>query len=291
MSKAERPQQSEAEEAAKGEAAEPPEGEAAEPAEMFDRAREEGRRRLSRSWLEVAATAFVAGFDVVFGIIALGAADAAVTPHFGAAAGHLIGALAFGIAFVFITVGQSELFTENFLVPVAGLDGGWEARRALLRLWLISPVVNIVGGTILVLIVSTHGVLPTGADHAVAHAARHINGYSTSTAFLSAIAGGALITLMTWLIEGSKTPGSRIVAAWIAGALLALCAFDHVIVVTLEMIFGMRVGADIGALDVLGNFGVAVLGNMIGGLLFVTLTRTTQAFASGKVENSDSSQD
>jgi formate/nitrite transporter FocA (FNT family) len=33
---------------------------------------------------------------------------------------HLVGALAFGIAFVFVVIGKSELFTENFLVPVPG---------------------------------------------------------------------------------------------------------------------------------------------------------------------------
>ena len=92
--------------------------EAPEPHEMFARTRDEGERRLTRSRLELTTTSLVAGFDVVFGVIALAAATATMTPHFGPEAAHFFGSLAFGIAFIFIVVGRSELFTENFLVPV-----------------------------------------------------------------------------------------------------------------------------------------------------------------------------
>jgi formate/nitrite transporter FocA (FNT family) len=109
------------------------------------------------------------------------------------------------------------------------------------------------------------------------------------TAFCSAIIGGALITAMTWMVEGVGTVGGRIVVAWIAGTLLALVSLNHVIVVTLELIFGMRLGTTISLGDTALNFVIAAAGNMIGGLLFVTFTRTSQAIGSdrtdGQVEN------
>ncbi len=257
---------------------------APEPHEIFRDMREEGRDRLSRSRLELASSSLVAGFDVVFGVIALAAVTASVTPHFGTQAGHFAGALAFGIGFVFITVGRSELFTENFMVPVTGLRRGLLTKLKLAELWLLSPVFNILGGTILILIATTHGVLPTGAGPGLAATAMHFKQLDDSSAFASAIAGGALITLMTWLVEGSRTPGGRVLVAWIAGALLALGSFDHVIVVTLEMIFGIRFGAPIGWIDVAHNLGIAAAGNMLGGLAFVTLTRTSQAIGSSQGE-------
>jgi len=257
---------------------------APEPDEIFRRMREEGRARLTRTRLELSASSLVAGFDVVFGVVALAAADAALTPHFGTQAGHLVGALAFGIAFIFITIGRSELFTENFMVPVTGLAKGIASKLKLAQLWLISPVVNILGGTILILILTTHGVLPTGAGKTLSAIAVRFDHYSVATAFASAIAGGALITLMTWLIEASPTPGGRILVAWIAGSLLALGSFDHVIVVTLEMIFGIRFGAPIPWLDVAQNFGIAVAGNMLGGMAFVTVTRISQAIGASQAD-------
>jgi formate/nitrite transporter FocA (FNT family) len=259
--------------------------EAPEPHEMFARTREEGERRLTRSKLELSTTSLVAGFDIVFGVIALAGATAAMAPHFGKSAAHFFGALAFGIAFIFIVVGRSELFTENFLVPITALRRGKLTVLKLAQLWTISPVMNIAGGTLLILVVSSKGVLPEGAAPAIVDAAEHIEELTTWSAFLSAIVGGALITAMTWMVEGVGTVGGRIIVAWIAGAMLALLSLNHVIVVTLELIFGMRFGAAVSFGDLGLNFVVAVAGNMVGGLLFVTLTRTSQAIGSGDTDD------
>jgi formate-nitrite transporter family protein len=264
-------------------AAEQPQ-EAPEPHEMFARTREEGERRLTRSRLELATTSFVAGFDVVFGLIALAAATAAMTPHFGPSAAHFFGSLAFGIAFIFIVVGRSELFTENFLVPITALRRHKLTRLKLAELWTISPVMNLVGGTALIFIVSSKGVLPEGSAPALVDVAETVGELDHWSAFLSAIVGGALITVMTWMVEGVGTVGGRIVIAWVVGALLALAGLNHVIVVTLELIFGMRFGADITGGDVALNFAIAASGNMLGGVLFVTLTRTSQAIGSGDTD-------
>jgi formate/nitrite transporter FocA (FNT family) len=228
------------------------------------------------------STALVAGFDVVFGVIALAVIAAAFTPRLGEEPAHALGALGFGIAFIFIVVGRSELFTENFLVPVTGLVRGYITKVKLAELWIISPICNIAGGTALILVASVHGVLPQGTGETLVKIAEGFDANSAWTAFCSAIIGGALITAMTWLVEGVGSIGGRIVCAWIGGVLLTLGSINHVIVVTLEMIFGIRFGADIGALDVAQNFAVAVSGNMLGGLVFVTLTRTGQAIGSSE---------
>jgi formate-nitrite transporter family protein len=255
---------------------------APEPAEIFARTQEEGRKRLSRPRLELVATAFIAGADVVLGIIALGVASALVTPRYGPGLGHLAGSLAFGICFVFIVVGRSELFTENFLVPIAGLEprrrGSW---FKLAELWAISPVLNIAGGVVLILIATTQGVLPDGTGQAIATAAQHQDANDALAAFMSAVIAGAVITLMTWLVEGgAETIGSRIVLAWMIGSFLALAELNHVIVVTLEMIMGQRYGAGVGWGDTATNFGIAFVGNMVGGVLLVTASRFSQARAS-----------
>jgi formate/nitrite transporter FocA (FNT family) len=166
-------------------------------------------------------------------------------------------------------------------VPVTALRSGRLSWLKLGQLWTISPLMNIAGGTALILIVSSKGVLPQGAAPALVDIAEKIGALSPWSAFLSAVVGGALITAMTWMVEGVGTVGGRIVVAWVAGLLLALAGLNHVIVVTLELIFGMRFGADVGLDDTAINFAIAVAGNMLGGMLFVTLTRTSQAVGSG----------
>jgi formate/nitrite transporter FocA (FNT family) len=253
---------------------------APEPHEIYERVEAEGKRRLGRSRLEIGATALVAGFDVVFGVIALSTIAAAFTKPIGEEPAHVLGALGFGIAFVFIVIGRSELFTENFLVPVLGLRSGLITKLKLAELWFISPILNIAGGTILIAVLSPHGVLPHGTADTLVKIAQSFDKNSVTTAFCSAIVGGALITAMTWMLEAVGSTGGRIFVAWICGVLLTLGSFNHVIVVTLEMIFGLFFHAGIGGLDVVQNFVTAVAGNMVGGLLFVTLTRTGQAIGS-----------
>ncbi len=52
---------------------------------------------------------------------------------------HVLGSLTFGIGFAFLTVGRSELFTENFLIPIAAVFSGHSSRRSVARLWARSP--------------------------------------------------------------------------------------------------------------------------------------------------------
>ena len=254
---------------------------AREPEEIYERTREEGRRRLSRPVLELAATAAVGGFDVAFGVAALGLAGAAMSERFGSGAADLVGAAAFGIGFVFVVVGRSELFTENFLVPITGMDrrqrGSW---LKLGELWAVSLVLNVAGGLALTLILSSHGVLNEGSGARLVEVSEHIAGYGTLTGLLSAFVAGALMTLMTWFVEGAAaTGGLRALMAWLVGFLLALGTFNHAVVSTVELIFGMRYGADVSLSDLFANLGVAVGGNLAGGLAFVTLARTAQALA------------
>jgi formate/nitrite transporter FocA (FNT family) len=258
----------------------------AQPDEIYARAREEGRRRLTRPLLELSATALVGGFDVAFGVVAFALAAGAVAGAAGTGLAHLAGALAFGIGFVFVVVGKSELFTENFLVPIAGLDRGDRASWLKLgELWLAALTLNLIGGTTLALIVTSKGVVPGSSQHEVVRLAERLAGHGAAAAFLSAIVAGALMTLMTWFVEGAaESMGVRILMSWIVGALIALGTFNHAVVSTIELVFGMRYGANVSVGDLFANLGLAVAGNLVGGLLLVTFARTAQAFAADSAD-------
>ena len=253
---------------------------APEPEEIYARAREEGRRRLSRPLLELSATALVGGFDVAFGVLAFTLTAAAVDTSGTPSVARLVGALAFGIGFVFVVVGRSELFTENFLVPIAGLERSSRASWLKLgELWVGTLVLNLVGGTLLAVIVSSRGVLPGDAQRGAVQLAERLAGHGAGTAFLSALVAGALMTLMTWFVEGADSAGVRIVTSWIVVTLIALGTFNHAIVSTIEVVLGMRYGADVSVGELFSNLGLAVGGNVVGGLLLVTFARSTQALA------------
>jgi formate-nitrite transporter family protein len=248
-----------------------------QPEDIYERTKEEGERRLQRPVLEEASTALAAGFDIAAGVIALALITSQLEHLLGRHAAHVVGSMGFGIGFVFLIVGRGELFTENFLVPIAGLER--RTWRKLVKLWTVSPVFNILGGLVIVLILTTHSVLPYGTGTPVVKAAQTVHANGVLALFCSAVFAGALITAMTWFVEGQATMMPRLVIGWICGSILALGNFNHVIVVTLELIFGYRYGAHFSRLFILGNFGLAAAGNIVGGVGLVTLNRLTQGKA------------
>src|SRR5215211_5463335 len=112
----------------------------------LERSIDDGQRRLERSWPSLAATGLVGGLDVGAGVLAL----LVVRYQTGSV---LLGALAFGIGFIALTLSKSELFTENFLVPVTTVVARNGSVPALLRLWSVTAIMNLVGGWVVMALV------------------------------------------------------------------------------------------------------------------------------------------
>lgn len=89
--------------------------------------------------------------------------------------------------------------------------------------------------------------------------------------------GGALVSLLSFLLQGVNSVGSRMVLAYVVGVLLTLGPFDHVIVTVLHLVFGLLFGASIGPGTLAQTAVVATAGNLVGGLGLVTLTHVAQA--------------
>jgi formate-nitrite transporter family protein len=97
--------------------------------EAFDRLLSEGGNRSARPLVPLLATGFVGGIDVGVGVLAYLVVDHATGQP-------LLAAAAFPIGFIALLLAGSELFTENFLVPVTARVAGRGSWLRLLRLWL-----------------------------------------------------------------------------------------------------------------------------------------------------------
>jgi formate/nitrite transporter FocA (FNT family) len=149
----------------------------------------------------------------------------------------------------------------------------------LAELWTVSPLFNVAAVALIAVVVTVDGVLPSGSGQAVVDAASRIHSEPALTLCASAVFAGALITAMTWFVEGQESVGVRVAVAWATGAFLALGGLNHVIVVAIELIFGIRFGAHVPWLFVLGNFAPAAAGSILGGIGLITLNRSTPARA------------
>ncbi len=229
---------------------------------------EEGRVRLERSPSGLLATGLVGGIDVSLGILAL-----LVLEH--ATGSREVGALGFGIGFIAITLGRSELFTENFLVPVAAVVAGRSRARALLRLWVGTAFANLVAGWAFAWLLMS--ALPRLHDTAVETAAFFPELGIGWESFSLGMLAGVAITVMTWMERSSQGELGRIAAAFSIGFLLAAAPLNHVIVVSVEMFAAIHTGvASFGYSQWAATAGWAALANMVGGLSLVTLLRLIQ---------------
>lgn len=236
-------------------------------APVFDRTVEEGIRRLNRTWPGLLATGWVGGMDVGVGIMAL----ALVKQSTGSEA---LGALAFGIGFIALTMASSELFTENFLVPIAAIVAGRGGIGQLAKLWAGTLVMNLVGGWVFMAVV---GVGLPQLSGTLVELGRHFVTIGLGwQALAAAVLGGGIITLMTWMQHSTEAEMPKLVAAVSAAFLLAIGSLNHAIVMSLEMFAALQVGAPFGYLAWVKAFGVACAGNVIGGVGFVTVLRMIQ---------------
>lgn len=252
------------------------------PGEIYQDATDEGRRRLDMPPLEKVATGFIAGVTIVFGIVALAVVYALVEPEFGSGVADVAGALAFGIGLVFLVVGRTELFTENFFGPVAATIESKQKKAwvSLISLWAVILVLNMIGGAVLVAILTVEGGLPDGAPEALIAIADEIAAKSVAATFVRALAAGAMLTLLSYMLHACDSISSRIRVAFIVGFFVAVGPFDHVVVSGLHLLFGAWLGGDVTYLDVGTNVAISTAGNLVGGLLLITLTHTAQVKAS-----------
>lgn len=233
----------------------------------FESSVREGEQRLSRTWPALLATGAVGGIDVSMGVLGLLLVLQATGSRMGAA-------LAFGIGFMALTLANSELFTENFLVPIAAIVARRASLFALLRLWIGALVANLVGGWVMMGIVML--ALPELHPQAITLGNAFVKGGISAASFGSAVLGGAIITLMTWMERGTPSVPAKLVAAVAAAFLLAAGHLNHAIVASLEMFAALHAGASFSYFTWLQLLGWYSLGNFIGGVALVTILRLVQ---------------
>ena len=249
-----------------------------DPSDVYSRSKAEGRRRLGMPTLEMISNGFIAGITIVFGVVALGIVEADIEPAFGPGPAALAGALAFGTGLIFVVVGRTELFSENFLDPVAATLADPRADRwlALGKLWALVLVFNLLGGVVMAAVFVVPGALPEGAPEALARAGEDLAGKSGWATFARGIAAGTLIALLSFLLNAVNSMGSRAALAYTVGVFLALGPFDHVVVSALHLLMGQWFGGEIQPSDIASNIFIAGAANILGGVLLMTLTHLVQ---------------
>jgi formate/nitrite transporter FocA (FNT family) len=250
-----------------------------EPEQIADRASDVGRERLDRTNADILITGLIGGAEVSLGGLAAmavtGSALAAV-PDLPLYAALALGGLAFPIGFLFVIVGRSELFTENFLIPVVAVFNGERPVGSLLEMWGFSWVGNLAGCAALSIILSQPHAIGDPILGGYRAYAEYKLGLPLLSVFYSATLAGMAMTVLTWLLLSVRDTLGKMVAIFGAGYLLFAANLSHSIVGSSLLFVGFGpAGRSLGEVIVWEL--VATAGNLVGGVGFVTLFRIVQA--------------
>ena len=126
------------------------------------------------------------------------------------------------------------------------------------------------------LVFTVEGTLPPDAAETLRHTAEEIAHRTVTTEFAKAIVGGALVALLSFLLEAVNSIGSRMTLAYIVGVLVTLGPFDHVVVTVLHLFFGFLFSADITLMTLATSTVVVASGNLVGGVGLVTFSHIAE---------------
>jgi formate/nitrite transporter FocA (FNT family) len=233
--------------------------------EAYERLVDEGQTRLSRALLPLWVTGLLGGVDVGVGVLMYLVVDAET-------GNHLLAALAFTIGFIGLLLARSELFTENFLVPVTAVAAGAATFRQLLRLWVVTLVANLAGGLLMAWLIVT--ALPDVRASAVTAGSHYAHLGVSWRSFALAVLAGVVITLLTRMQHATENLGVQLVPAVTMSFVLVGAQLFHSVLDSILMFAGLVTGgADYSVLDWLGALGWSAFGNLVGGVGLVTAIR------------------
>jgi formate-nitrite transporter family protein len=249
-----------------------------QPEDIAARAETVGEERLGRSNRDIFITGLVAGVEVSMGgLAAMTVVGAALdnVPGLRLYGALALGALAFPMGFLFVIIGRSELFTENFLIPVMALLNRERSLRSLLELWALSWLGNMLACSAMAVLLSQSGAV----GEPILDGYRAYTEYKLALAphavFLSAVLAGMVMTMLTWLLLAVRETVAKILCICGAGYLLFAANLSHSVVGAAVLFVGYHL-AERGPAEVAGWLLMATLGNLVGGVAFVTVLRSVQ---------------
>ena len=230
----------------------------------------QAEEELDRPASALLLSGLTAGLDLGFGPLAIAIALTLMAGVASEPVKELVLANLYTIGFIFVVMGRSALFTEHTTSAVLPILARRVHPVRLLRLWGLVLVANLVGAALFSAFVV---VLGTGLGiievAALAEMARPLLEPSSGLILMSAIAAGWLMGLLAWLTAAARDTISQIFFIWSTTFLIAFGHLHHSIAGTLEVLMGVFAGAG----PTLGDYGRfliwSVLGNAIGGAVFV----------------------
>lgn len=187
----------------------------------------------------------------------------------------LVANLLYPIGFLLIVLGRYQLFTENTLTPVALVLTRLASVRSLGRLWGVVLAGNLVGAVMMSALLAWSDALSDSSRVIAVELGAHATEAASSTVIARAVIAGWIVASMVWLLHGARETIARIVVVWALMYLIGVADLFHVVTGTLEVLYPVLTG-DASWTSVPRFVGLVLLGNTVGGVVFVAVLNSAQ---------------
>ena len=241
-----------------------------------------GQTKAATSWDKTLLASFLAGAYISFGAMVAVTVSSGLDPEIWGTLPTLFTGIAFTLGLVLVLIAGSSLLTGNMLlVPISALAGRVPVRDVLRNFGLVL-LGNVVGALFVAyfLAVQTGVIGSTGAEEGTSAAMTYerLAGIAETKAldetawqvFLRALGANWLVCLAVWMAMASDAVSGKILAMFFPVMAFVAMGFDHVVANMFFLPAALFAGMpELGWDDVLRNWALAFVGNLVGAFVFV----------------------
>lgn len=236
------------------------------PDDILERAVHEGEEQLNRHPLSLFLSAIAAGLILGFSAMAVAVVYSALGDSVQGLQRRILTAFVYPLGFVICIMSGTQLFTEHTATAVYPVLDRRKKISDMVRLWLIVIIGNLLGAATIAWFMTSAGEI-LAADKGFIEIAEHLTGQKFSSLLVSSVLAGWLMAQGGWLVLGSRV--HQIVSIYIVTFLIGIGGFHHSIAGSVEMFTAMMISPEYGVGEAAFFIGTALLGNLIGGSVFV----------------------
>ncbi len=254
-----------------------------EPEETAQVAVATGTKKTHRTWDRVLVSSFLAGAYIAFGGMVAITVSSGLDPATWGTLPTLFTGAAFTLGLVLVLIAGSDLATGNMmLVPLSAMRGKIGVSDVVVNLSLVL-LGNLLGALFVAyfLAVQTGVIGGAGAEAGTTAAMTHerladialdkATGESVWQTFLRAVGCNWLVCLAVWMSMTTTSVSGKVLAIFFPVMAFVAMGFDHVVANMFFLPAAIFAGVPgLGWGDVLTNWLLAGVGNLVGAVIFVS---------------------
>jgi formate-nitrite transporter family protein len=238
------------------------------PDDVLELAIQMGIEQLTRRTVSLVLSSITAGLILGFTAMAVGLAHKEVGLLGWPAIARLAPAIVYPLGFTMCILGGAQLFTEHTAMAVYPVLDRLASVGMLFRLWGLVLIGNLAGAFFsAILLAGAEPVIQVGPGYAAVGA--HLVDRDLFPLLLSAVLAGWLMALGGWLLLSATSTTGRVLCIYIVTFLIGLGGLHHSIAGAAEIFADLLTSRAHQPGEALRFLAIAVVGNLLGGSVFV----------------------